>query len=641
MVWAGLPASSWAFAVRIWLAVVLALYAGFWLELEAPSSAAVTVAILALPTRGQVMEKAIFRLIATIVGVAASIATVGLFTQLGDLLLGVFAVWIGICVYAVGLLDGSRAYAAALSGYTVGLIAVQQIDNPQHVFESGMARGAAIAIGVLAVTVVNDLLAAPDHHPHLALRLKALHRRVAGYAQRALRGEIMPAMMAPGLLRDIVALRPEVASLALELNSGPARSAAARNAMVGLVAELFAARALQTLPLAVPPPLREEIVSELDVNSARVSDALLAKDPGKEKPNPTTACLSWLVGDLLRMDGDVRRSLDTLGAGRRPPREWRAPLHRSHRIAAETGIRAAVYFVLAAAVFAIGGWPATEVALSFVVIIIGLGATTPDLRAFTTIAVVAAPIASLMAGLLEFVVLDGVTEFPLLAIGLAPFMIGAALLMTLPNRILSALGRFNLIFILALLAPSNPQSYNPQTFLFSVLFLFLATGLLFTAEHLIPPVSNNRRQRWLLASARRDLAELPSYQQQHLRPEEAMFRDACRIAQMVAAAGDTAQHRAAMEEIMANFDQAATLRLCGAELDRLANSSLRALVDAAYRALIERDARSILASAHALREAASPGDPSVTAASATLVLASAAFTSARPGVAGASAERTP
>ena len=48
---AGVPAGSWAFGIRIWLAVVLALAASFWLELEVPSTAAVTVAILAEPTR--------------------------------------------------------------------------------------------------------------------------------------------------------------------------------------------------------------------------------------------------------------------------------------------------------------------------------------------------------------------------------------------------------------------------------------------------------------------------------------------------------------------------------------------------------------------------------------------------------------
>ena len=167
-VFMGLPGSSWAFAIRIWLAIVLALYIGFWLELEAPSSAAVTVAILALPTRGQVLEKAFFRLIATVIGVASSITIIGLFVQTGSLLLVAIAAWLGICVYTVGLLDGNRAYAAALSGYTIAVIAVQQIDNPQHVFESAMARGAAILVGVLTVTVVNDLLAAPDHHPQWA-----------------------------------------------------------------------------------------------------------------------------------------------------------------------------------------------------------------------------------------------------------------------------------------------------------------------------------------------------------------------------------------------------------------------------------------------------------------------------------------
>ena len=42
---AGFPLSTWAFALRIWAAVMVALYAAFWLQLESASSAAVTVAI--------------------------------------------------------------------------------------------------------------------------------------------------------------------------------------------------------------------------------------------------------------------------------------------------------------------------------------------------------------------------------------------------------------------------------------------------------------------------------------------------------------------------------------------------------------------------------------------------------------------
>jgi uncharacterized membrane protein YccC len=380
MTFAGLPGSSWAFAIRIWLAIVVALYVSFWLELEAPSSAAATVAILALPTRGQALEKAVFRLIATVLGVAASIAIVGIFAQTGALLLAAFAAWLGICVYAVGLLDGNRAYAAALSGYTVAIVAVRQIDDPQHIFESGIERGAAITIGVLAVTVVNDLLAAPDHHPHLAAQLGSLRRRVAGYARRVLGGETVPATTAAALLGEVVAPRPEINSLAAETGSAPVRSAAARSAMVGVVAELFAIRALEMLPAANPPALRERVIAELEDNSGAMGITPHEAPPGERGGEPRDAAasaLSWFAERVLRTDREVRASLAALAGGSRPPQAWRAPLYRSRHIAAAGGIRIAACFLLVAIFFALGGWSSADVSLSFVAIIVGLGATTP------------------------------------------------------------------------------------------------------------------------------------------------------------------------------------------------------------------------------------------------------------------------
>ena len=71
---------------------MVALGSSFWLRLEAPSTAAVTVAIPAEPTRGQALEKAAYRLVATIVGAAASIAIVGFLSQARDLILAAFAI---------------------------------------------------------------------------------------------------------------------------------------------------------------------------------------------------------------------------------------------------------------------------------------------------------------------------------------------------------------------------------------------------------------------------------------------------------------------------------------------------------------------------------------------------------------------
>src|SRR5215470_890814 len=261
---AGLRVSSWAFAVRLWIAITIALCTSFWLQLEAPSSAALTVLILAEPTRGQTLAKAGWRLIATIIGVAASIAIVGFLNQSGDLILAAFAAWLGLCVYAAGLLDGYRAYAAVLSGYTVALIAVQQIDSPQRVFESGMSRGAAIAVGVLSVTFVNSLLLAPDRYPRLMVQLAAIHRRIREYAKAVIRDEVTDATATASLMREIVAFHPEIASLATESSSGLLRGAAARSTTVALVAELHAVRALAAPLVAADRAFRERLTSVLD-----------------------------------------------------------------------------------------------------------------------------------------------------------------------------------------------------------------------------------------------------------------------------------------------------------------------------------------------------------------------------------------
>jgi uncharacterized membrane protein YccC len=556
----GVPVGAWAFGIRIWLAVVVALVASFWLELEAPSSAAMTVAILAEPMRGQVLDKASHRVIATLIGVTAAIAITALFSQARDLLVAAFAGWIGLCVYAAGLLDGNRAYAAVLSGYTVALIAIQQIDTPEHVFETGMARGAAIAVGIAAVAVVNDLLAAPDSHPQLASQLAALQRRVRDYAKTVALDAAADAVAAAGLLRDIAALRPGMASLATESASGSVRSAAARSTAVALVAEVYAARAL----------------------NAATADAASADLASRE---------------LQRRDAEVHEGLAALNANTRPLRVWRTPLYRSQQIALAAGIRAALCLLLPSAFFVLAGWPASSASFSLVAIVIGLGATKPDPKAFTAVAFIASPIAAALAGTLEFLILDGVNEFVLLALALAPFMIGATVLTTRSNPLLSSIGRFNLIFILAIFAPSNPPAYNPQAYLFTSLFLCVATGLLLMAQIIVPAESNERRQRWLMTSAHRDFEHLLSGRDRRLAPEEAMYRDATRIGQITA-------DNAVLAKALSHFDCAAAIRLCRVSLIRLAETSLSKLAAEAQNALAAQDMQRLRDVSLALKDVA-------------------------------------
>ena len=377
--------------------------------------------------------------------------------------------------------------------------------------------------------------------------------------------------------------------------------------------------------------MREQIILELHGKPDATPLASDLSDQEHDASGLLTVCIAWLRQELMRKHGDVLGNLEAMRAGVHPARQWRAPLYRSRRIAA--GVRAAISFALASIFFVVAGWPATEVCLTLVAVLIGLGSVTPNARLTLMLAVLATPLACLLAGILKYFVLDTVSEFQLLAIGLAPFVIGLALLMTLPNPIYSSLGRLTLVFMLAVLAPTNPQTYHPTTFLVTCLFVCLSAILSFAAQLVFPPLSNDRRLQQLLKEARYDLDHLSVQRHPDIAPEEAMFRDAGRVALIVAASGTDPSKDPALDEAMRCFDQAATLRLCGAELDMLASGWLADAACAARTSLAQRDSSAILASAETLHESASPRDEHAASACAALVLASVMFSPPRPAAA--------
>ena len=121
-----------------------------------------------------------------------------------------FAGWLGLCVYVAGLLDGGRAYGAVLSGYTVALVAVTQIDSPQNIFLTGVNRGAAIVVGVAALALVSDIFGAPNLHSSLSAKLAATHQRVHAFALAILAARAANRSKSANLLREITALRPDI-----------------------------------------------------------------------------------------------------------------------------------------------------------------------------------------------------------------------------------------------------------------------------------------------------------------------------------------------------------------------------------------------------------------------------------------------
>lgn len=123
------------FSLRSWAAVCLALATAFWAQLDAPAGAAVTVMIITQPLRGQALSKALYRLIGTALGGAASILLIACFSQDRGMMLGGCALWLAGCTYIGSLERHFRSYGALLAGYTIALVAINVVDTPQDVFD--------------------------------------------------------------------------------------------------------------------------------------------------------------------------------------------------------------------------------------------------------------------------------------------------------------------------------------------------------------------------------------------------------------------------------------------------------------------------------------------------------------------------
>ena len=536
---AGFPLSAWAFALRNWSAMLLALYVAFWLQLDGASTAATCVGILALPTRGQMLQKAIYRIAGTILGLIAAFIIAGLLNEVRDLLLVASAAWISLCVFAACLLDGNRAYGAVLSGYTVAIVTISNIDSPQDVFEAGVNRGAAIAIGILAIAITSELVFTPDMFPKVLDGIEAAHGRVRAFANMSLRRGASDPVEVAELLGDITALRPDTTLLRVEQFVGDTRSAAARAAGVSLIHQIRAARYVAPTLAEIGGSVenfRAELAEAMFDASSKHAAGLLSRIQAAfarhgSDPRRLVAAAASLV--LLERDDLTASSLDRMRFGREQRQSLRLPIWRSRNGAARSAVRTFVALVVTTGFFvAFSGWPATSGSLEAFAAVLGISATNANPITVASAALIAAPLAAIAAGVTEFILLDGADQFPLLALAMAPTIIGASLMAKTGKPKLVATGPLILVLFPIVLSPSNPQSYDPEAFLSSSVLLILAIAMLFVCLATILPTNDALRRRWIMRSSWEEFRRATQGGFGHYGTSEAAYRDADRISQL-------------------------------------------------------------------------------------------------------------
>lgn len=151
------PARDWFYGVRTFGASMLALYIALLMEMPRPYWAMATVYIVSSPFVGPTSSKALYRVVGTLAGAAASVLLVPLFVQTPLLLAVVIGLWTGTLLFLSLHLRTANSYALMLAGYTMPLISLPVVDNPQAVFEVAVSRTEEIFLGILCAAVVGAM----------------------------------------------------------------------------------------------------------------------------------------------------------------------------------------------------------------------------------------------------------------------------------------------------------------------------------------------------------------------------------------------------------------------------------------------------------------------------------------------------
>ncbi len=110
------------------------------------------------------------------------------------------------------------------------------------------------------------------------------------------------------------------------------------------------------------------------------------------------------------------------------------------------GLRGALALAISMLVLSLLSWPTAAMALVEVGILVGLTTTNPNPQTFARGALVGLPLAVAATGVTEFLVLDGVDQFPLLVLGMGPTIVVASLLLSAGKPMIYGIGFLLIVF---------------------------------------------------------------------------------------------------------------------------------------------------------------------------------------------------
>ncbi|WP_027578826.1 FUSC family protein [Bradyrhizobium sp. Ai1a-2] len=533
------PASALLFGLRLWAGVCLALYLSFWLQLENPSWAGASAAIVSQPHLGAALRKGWFRLIGTAIGAVAIVVLAAFFPQQRvGFLLGL-ALWGAGCAFMATLLRNFASYSAALAGFTAAIVAIDLLGATGgangEVFTLAVSRASEICVGIVCaglVMTMTDFGNAPGRlaKEMAALATEIMAQLVATLAGRRERPE-ESRRIGFGLAQRIGALDPVMDEAGGESYEIRYHMQELESASTGLLRALSAWRRVAVhLDLLPSEQGRDEIgqiargfPTELTVQSS--SAAMIAQsDPVRLRRSCAAAVRALLAmrcatpsvkliaDEAARSLLALRKALGGLLALTDPAQPVRA--RRRERLPvpdyAPSILNAVRAFIAIAAVemlWIVTAWPNGAFAIAFAAIALTLFSARPDQAyAITMMFTVGAAITTVLAAIANFALLPQMTSFAGLCFVIGLVLVPAGALMTqpwLPPVFIALVATF-----IPLLGPANQMTYNTLAFYNVALAIFVGLASAALAFRMVPPLSAELRVRRLLRRTLREIRQL-------------------------------------------------------------------------------------------------------------------------------------
>jgi uncharacterized membrane protein YccC len=539
------------FGLRLWLSVCLALYIAFWLEFDNAYWAGTSAAIMCQPHLGASLRKGWYRLIGTVIGAVAVVVLTACFPQdRAPFLLGL-ALWGAGCALVATLLKNFAAYSAALAGYTVAIIASDQLGatgGPNgQAFVLAVYRASEICIGIVSAGVV---LAGTDFG-QARRRLATLFAAISSEITRRYAGTLAVAganfddtqEVRQEIVRRVIALDPVIDEAFGESSQLRYHSPVLQTAVKGLLAALASWRAVAVhLRSLTADRARQDADAVLEAIPEELRSAPDQGDPGSGSgvglsrwiADPTglrriceaavrrlislpasVPSLRLLADQTAEVLAGISRALNGLALliddpARPVPWGSRVRLRVPDWLPSLVNAGRAFVVIGAAELFwIVTEWPNGAQAITFTAVGVILLAPRAD-QAYAAAKgfMVGTAFGVPAAAIIGFAVLPNFESFAAFSLALALVLVpvGAGMAQPWQTVVFMAMAA-NFV---PLLAPANQQTYNTQQFYNAALAIVGGLGAAAFSFRLIPPLSPAYRTRRLLMLTVRDLRRLAS-----------------------------------------------------------------------------------------------------------------------------------